>query len=257
MNRLIINADDFGYDDGICRGICELLGSGAVSSTTLMLAAEGAVNRCRAWNIKEFVGRVGVHLHVTDGHPILPVAEVPNLVDRHTGKFRSKDQLQHLNPEEVKREWRAQINLAHELLKAKPSHLDSHHGAHHVPKLAEVFIELALEFDLPVRDCRAMREYRPDASLFGSDVVLYEWTARGLSSVDLQNMLRETTTHSSDDEILEVVTHPGHTSAELRKISKLSDLREKELNSLFSFKNARWLEIEGMHLISFSEIVRK
>lgn len=254
MNRLIINADDFGYDDGICRGICELLGAGAVSSTTLMLAAEGAVNRCRTWNVREFVGRVGVHLQLTDGSPILPIAEVPNLVDRHTGKFRSKNQLEYLDPEEVEREWRAQINLAHQILKAKPSHLDSHHGAHHVPKLAEVCTKLALEFDLPVRDCTALRDYSPDHKLFGSDVVLYEWTLRGLSSVDLQNMLREAISHSRADEVLEVVTHAGYSSAELRKISSVNDIREKELNALLSFKNARWLELEGIQLISFSEI---
>lgn len=254
MKRLIINADDFGLSDGICRGIHELLEAGAVSSTTLMLAAEGAINRCSAWKVREFVGRVGVHLQLTDGRPILPIAEIPGLVDEHTGMFRSKATLPYLDDEEVEREWRAQIELAHELLKAKPSHLDSHHGAHHVPKLAQVFIKLALEFDLPVRDCTAMRTYRSDVRLFGSDVVLYDWTGHGFNSVVLQDKLRETLAHSDHDAIVEVVSHPGYSSAELRNTSRLNDLREEDLASLLSLKHARWLELEGIQLISFSQI---
>lgn len=219
-----------------------------------MLAAEGAVARCREWNVSGLIGRVGVHLQLTNGRPILPITQISGLIDQSTGRFRPKSELANLDLEDVEREWRAQIEMGHELLKAKPSHLDSHHGAHHIPGLADVFIRLAIEFDLPIRDCTAMREYRPDLRLLGSDIVLYKWSARGLSSVDLQNKIQEALANSCDEDILELVTHPGFSNGELRNISTLSDLREEDFASLLSLMHVRWLELEGIQLISFSEI---
>jgi predicted glycoside hydrolase/deacetylase ChbG (UPF0249 family) len=256
MRRLIINADDYGLSDGICRAIHQLIDAGAVSSTTMMLAAEGAIARCRKWNVGQLVGKVGVHLQVTDGRPILPRAQISGLINQRTGKFRSKSELAGLDPSDVEKEWRAQIEVAHELLKDKPSHLDSHHGANHVPSLVDVFIKLACEFDLPIRDCTAMHEYRPDLMLRGSQIVLYEWTARRLNAVDLQNQIRKALSDSRDDDILEVVTHPGYSDADLRSISTLNDLREADFTSLLDLMNAHWLKQERIQLISFHEIHR-
>ena len=254
MRQLIINADDYGLSDGICRAIHHLIDMGAVSSTTMMLAAEGAIARCQKWNVSKLVGKVGVHLQVTDGRPILPLAQVPSLIDQRTGKFRSKSELAGLDPLDVEREWRAQIKVAREILMAEPSHLDTHHGANHVPSLAHVFIKLACEFNLPIRDTTAMNEYRPDLSLFGSEIVIYDWTARGLSAVDLEKQIHEALSNSHDDDVLEVVTHPGYSDTELRSISGLNDLREIDFTSLLDLMNTHWLEHGQIQLISFVKI---
>jgi len=254
MRKLIINADDFGLSEGICRAIYELMELGAISSTTLMLAAEGAVERCLTWNIKSLIGRVGVHLQLTDGYPILPSEQIPSLVNHRTNMFLPKAELANLDPIDVEREWRAQIMMAYEILKGKPSHLDSHHGAHHYPNLSSVFIKLALEFDLPVRDCTEMNKFNPNLKLAGSDVVLYEWTARGLSSVELQQEIYTAVTNSDNNDILELVTHPGYSSEKLRTISNLNDLREKDFTSLLSFKETNWLEHNHIQLVNFCEI---
>ena len=252
--RLILNADDFGLSSGICRAILQLFEKGAITSTTFMVAADGAVDRCRAWRVERLAGQAGVHLQLTGGRPVLSTTDVPSLVDSRTGEFRKKEAFITYDPREVEREWRAQIDIACNLLGAKPSHLDSHHGAHHVPAFAEVFIKLALEFDLPVRDRAAMREYNPEALLFGSDVVLYDWTARGQDSKALQTQIVQAIVNSSEAEVLEVVTHPGHSDDELRKISSLNDLREFDLAALLELASRNWFRLEGLQLISFSEL---
>ena len=254
MRRLVINADDFGLTDGICRAVTELMNARAICSTTLMLAADGAVDRCRAWNVRRLVGKAGVHLQLTGGSPVLPSNEVPTLVNGDTGRFRPKESLASVDPEDAAREWRAQILLAHEVLGARPSHLDSHHGAHHIPRLADVFIRLAMEFNLPVRDRRTMQQLRPGTRLRGTDVVLYQWTARGLGSADLQNQLRDAIDGSSDADVLELVTHPGYSDDTLRRVSALNDLRDQDRASLLRLAASGWLEAAGLHLISFSEM---
>src|SRR5206468_1868912 len=97
--RVIVNADDFGLSDGICRGVYELFEAGAISSTTMMLAAEGAIERCRTWDVRKLVGKAGVHLQLTGGRPIFTGAQVADLIDQETGKFRSKAALPELDPE--------------------------------------------------------------------------------------------------------------------------------------------------------------
>lgn len=254
MRRLVINADDFGLSDGICRAIHELFEVGAISSTTLMIAAEGAIERCKILDIRKLVGKVGVHLQLTDGRPISPLGKIPSLIDKRSGMFKSKNDFAKIDLEDVEREWKAQIEMAYELLDAKPSHLDSHHGAHHFPRFIEIFLKLATQFNLPIRDRTAMQEYKPNLKLLGTDVVLYDWTAHGLNSENLQREIHQAIVNSTDAEILELVTHPGYSTDELRSKSSLTKLREIDLASLRELARSKWLELHGVQLISFSEI---
>ena len=86
MKRLIINADDLGWTEGVNRGIVEAHRNGIVTSTTLLangIAFDSAVRLARQEN---HLG-VGVHLNLSDGAPILPRWEVPSLVGAD-GQFR-------------------------------------------------------------------------------------------------------------------------------------------------------------------------
>lgn len=87
MRRLIVTADDFGLaepvNDAVERGHCE----GILTTASLMVAApatEDAV--ARAKRLPEL--RVGLHLVLVNGEPVLPPDRVPLLVDRD-GRFPS------------------------------------------------------------------------------------------------------------------------------------------------------------------------
>ena len=66
--RLIVNADDLGYDPAINRGIVEAMRQGVVTSATLMVnlphSAEGAA---QAHGLA-----VGLHLNLARGAPVSP-----------------------------------------------------------------------------------------------------------------------------------------------------------------------------------------
>ena len=70
MNKLIINADDFGASDKINKAIAFLLKNQYITSTTLMLGmpnSADAIEYVKSNNIK----CVGLHLNLSDGYSII------------------------------------------------------------------------------------------------------------------------------------------------------------------------------------------
>lgn len=128
MHRVWLNADDFGLTDGVSEGILRALRHGALTSTTAMVARADARRRLAAVPVWAR-GRVGLHLQLTEGEPLLDPAVVPSLVDAR-GRFGdARQQLGALDFAEVLQEWRAQLD-AFRAVGFEPSHLDSHHDVH-------------------------------------------------------------------------------------------------------------------------------
>ncbi len=84
--RLVVTADDFGADIAVNEAVEIAHRQGVLTAASLMVGAPGAkdaVARARALpNL-----RVGLHLVLVEGRPILPAAEVSMLVDAR-GRFR-------------------------------------------------------------------------------------------------------------------------------------------------------------------------
>ena len=80
LNRLIVTADDFGLSEPVNAAIEEAHRRGILSAASLMIggpAAADAIKRARALpNL-----RVGLHVVLVDGKPMLDAKEIPGLVD--------------------------------------------------------------------------------------------------------------------------------------------------------------------------------
>ena len=87
MKQLIVTADDFGAAVEVNEAVERAHRDGILSAASLMVsgaAAADAVRRARA-----LPGlRVGLHLVLVEGRPVLPARAVPDLVDR-SGHFRT------------------------------------------------------------------------------------------------------------------------------------------------------------------------
>jgi hopanoid biosynthesis associated protein HpnK len=84
---LVITADDFGAAEAVNDAVEEAHRNGILTAASLMVsgaAATDAVRRARALPSL----RVGLHLVLVEGKPILPPRAVPDLVDRD-GNFRN------------------------------------------------------------------------------------------------------------------------------------------------------------------------
>ena len=87
MKQLIVTADDFGAAVEVNEGVERAHRGGILTAASLMVAgneAADAVQRARAMPTL----RVGLHLVLVEGRPVLPAATVPDLVDA-SGHFRT------------------------------------------------------------------------------------------------------------------------------------------------------------------------
>jgi predicted glycoside hydrolase/deacetylase ChbG (UPF0249 family) len=155
--RLIINADDFGFSEGVTRGIIEAHAAGSVTSTSMMANGidwENAVRFARATRTLD----VGVHLNLVQGRPLL---RVPSLTDARTGELYSLGALARraiagrIDADELAAEVRAQIERVRQAGIAV-THLDSHRHAHVLPGIFPVVCRVAIESG--IRAIRIARE---------------------------------------------------------------------------------------------------
>ena len=87
MKRLIVTADDFGASSEVNEGVERAHRDGILSAASLMVSGEAAADAvARARALPSL--RVGLHLVLVEGRPVLPPQVVPDLVDGR-GFFRT------------------------------------------------------------------------------------------------------------------------------------------------------------------------
>ena len=88
MNRLIVNADDFGLTAGVNRAILELHNAGVLTSATLMARA-AATDEAIDIALRTPSLGVGCHVVLVDGEPVLSaVHDIPGLADPAANRFQ-------------------------------------------------------------------------------------------------------------------------------------------------------------------------
>jgi chitin disaccharide deacetylase len=249
MLQLIINADDLGLTPGCNDGIVRAITEGIVTETTLMMNTgytQDAVTKLKGYGIN----RIGIHLNLTFGMPLLPAAQVPSLVDGN-GRFhrRIAPVVDSMNPSEVHREFSAQIEkfLATGL---GLTHLDSHHHAHAYPQIIDVAISLAQQLGVPLRQTsEAVRQKIRGAGIATTDFIALDFYEHGVSANNLQEIMRRYRKGT-----LEIMCHPAEPDLLLSEISSYYAWREKELAILTSQELRDFIEENGVRLVGFDAV---
>lgn len=231
---VIINADDLLLHESIDRAILLLFEECAISNATAMMCLPESERRLR--QLKEVMPtrKIGVHLQLTSGKPLL--SDVPSLVSHDTEGFLDKRSLANALADEVEREWRAQIELFCSIVGHRPSHFDTHHGPHRLDHLLPVYLRLADEYAVPVRGGnRALGETIASRGLRTTSVCLGDWTGRGQSADVLMERILEYHAPGGPATV-EVVSHPSLQDPRLRKVSSLNDARFTDFSELRRFR---------------------
>ena len=225
---LIVNADDLGRTSGINRGIFEAHRRGIVTSATLMVAYEAAVEAAVMMGQHPELG-VGLHVAMTGGPPVLPPERLPGLLDADGMLPRNPDALVAPDPAEVMAEVRAQLVRFRVLTGRLPTHLDGHHHCHRVPAVGEAVATVAAELGLPVRDAgEGVRERLERASIATTDRFESFFYAEGATLEGLLEFLAGLGPGST-----ELMCHPGAADPELAAAgSTYTRDRERELEIL-------------------------
>ena len=148
---LILTCDDLGLCHAANVGVYQSLRQGRATSASLMVPCPWARAAAAAYRGDD----VGVHLTLNAEFDLYrwgPITQAPSLLDGDGGFPRTVDDLwDHADLDEVRRECRAQIERAI-LWGFDVSHLDAHLGAlQNRPEFFDIYLELALEFTLPLR----------------------------------------------------------------------------------------------------------
>ncbi len=148
---LIITCDNLGAYHSANVAAYESLRSGVATTASLMVPAPWSREAVRGYRGAD----VGVHLTLNCEFSCYRWSSITRSPTLHSGEGgfpRSAEDLwEHADADEVRRECRAQIERAI-VWGFDPTHLTSHLGAMVFrPELFDVYLDLALEFRLPVR----------------------------------------------------------------------------------------------------------
>ncbi len=255
MRRLFVNADDFGLTEGISSGIAAAMAAGVVGGTTAMVCPEGAMERIARLG-PALSGRVGLHLQLTGGVPCLPPGAVPSLVTASGAFPRKKIAVENVDPDEVRREWRAQL-ARFRATGLEPSHLDAHHHIHKRPEVFPVFVELARELGVPARAVSdGMRQGLDAAGVPHADACVTRFFGEGLSREHFLSLVDAAFAALGGEGVVEVMCHPGRCDAALEAISSYAAGREEELRLLADPGLAEALAGRGVEVVDAGGLAR-
>ncbi|WP_296705344.1 ChbG/HpnK family deacetylase [Algoriphagus sp.] len=223
---LIINADDFGFDEDATTGILDLLSIGKIPSTTVMA---NCVNEKDLILLKKIANiGIGLHLNLIEGVPISPLKKIPDLINEKgeflgAKKFLKNAIFQKIPEEQVFMEVKAQLVFL-ESRGIKITHVDSHQHIHQFPIIGKT-IQNILE-KLKVKKIRnsfplaANFGFRPNVlKLFTKlnpisrkDFICPEGLISNLSfggELTLKDFSNDLISSYHNHSCLELMTHPG------------------------------------------------
>lgn len=155
--QLIVNADDYGWDEAASQGILQLAKSGKLSSVTVM-ANKASDEDLLALATYRSKLSIGLHVTLNEGKPLSPFHEVLSLVNNQ-GEFYSSSTLwRRFLLGQVERS-QIQLEIARQVQRLRvfgmePSHADSHQHIHQFPLLGKAILKtLRLQGITKVRRC--------------------------------------------------------------------------------------------------------
>ena len=167
--RVIINADDCGYNSHVNAHIKNAIEAGKLTSTTIMANMTDVPGALQLYEEYHKSVSFGVHLNLTEGEPLL---KSKKLLDygyyvEQDGRIvfdaaRAESFRYKLLPKEIKTEIYNELSAQVRLLQeggAVLSHIDSHHHIHTCFSLMDVIAQLSKDYN--INKIRRIRNYVP------------------------------------------------------------------------------------------------
>lgn len=254
--KLIINADDFGLTKGTSAGIISAFIHGIVSSTTALVVVDTFDESVALANKIVPDLPIGLHLALTlrGAKPILPPEEVPSLVDSYGNFWTQHDVFEKARPEDVYREWDAQITRFIQSGQ-RPDHLDSHHNVHGRDiEILKVAVALASKYRLPLRNASRIPETEYFLNYYESvpttDKIMPQFYGEDANIQTLTEIFDQI---SIDERsvLFEINCHPAFLDQELKDCSGYYDQRRVEHAILTADETAQKLADHNIMLTNY------
>ena len=265
---VIIHADDLAETHAVNAAAMKAIESGSINSASIMVPcpwfpemADYAKSHPDA--------DLGLHLTLTAERvyyrwgPVAPIDKVPSLVDDNGYFHHDWTPQPKIDPAEVERELRAQIERAL-AMGVHPTHLDSHQYRLIVTgkDLFDVMVRLGHDYHLPIfvtRDWFAEHPYLA-SSLGPNDIVLdHTVTIDPGVTADKWDDFYLNALRNLQPGVTEFVIHPGFADEELRSATRERETwgaawRQRDYDFFTSEKFRRVLKDEHIQLITWREL---
>jgi predicted glycoside hydrolase/deacetylase ChbG (UPF0249 family) len=148
---VIVSCDDLGVCHALNEGVYRSIREGVATCASIMVPAPWARHAAAQYRGED----IGVHLTLNAEHELYrwgPITHAPSLVDGNGGfPATPADLWEHADTDEVRRECRAQIERAI-VWGFDVTHLAPHLSSMQLrPEFFDVYLDLAVEFRLPIR----------------------------------------------------------------------------------------------------------
>jgi hopanoid biosynthesis associated protein HpnK len=267
LKRLIVTADDFGASESVNQAVEAAHRDGVLTTTSLMVGAPAAADAVRRAKTNPGL-RVGLHLVVVRGRPVLPVGQVPALVDS-AGQFDAnlgRAGVRYFFLPHVRRqlaaEIRAQFQAFHDT-GLQLDHVNAHNHMHLHPTVLGMMLSVGREFGL-----KAVRlPYEP-----GTGGALKPWTGlmkhrlrrAGIAFNEYLFGIRDTGAMDSaalkrivgalPDGVSEVMLHPAMGPWDGMEPEAAGFRHEDEYKALVDAGVSAEIAAAGVELIGFSNL---
>ncbi len=279
MKQLIVAADDFGLTKSVNEGIVRSYEEGIVTSLNLLPSGE-AFDDALSLGGKISLDEAGAHPALTETIALTKPSAISSLVDAD-GRFykgHAEFSLKYISGaislDEVYIEWRAQLKRVYET-GINITNLSSHEHMHMLPRLLDILIKLAKEYNIP-----AIRYPHADRSRSRCSIKTVVKTlllsvfegnmARALRAsgmrapehflgfLDSGNITEEVLLDilaNLEDRTTELVCHPGFLGPEVLDSYTFNKNSEAELFALTSRRVKKLAGEEGISLVSYAEFL--
>jgi hypothetical protein len=233
MDKLIINADDFGCDKNINAAIVACFQKNIINSATIMVNMDGFEEAIKLANEHGFQNKIGLHVNLTEGKPLTDLSDT-GLTDSN-GVF-IMDAIRSPRiffSSHIKRKIKAEIEAQYDKLilhGITPTHIDSHQHVHILPSIIPLFVKLTKEKNQKIRIVTVMK--RKNFFIIAYNVLLNIYLKRnGIHFSDkfgniryFEKYLREGTDFKP---IFEIMVHPAYNDNTLVDYFANTDIEEK------------------------------
>ena len=245
---VLVSASDAGLCFGVNEGIRQARAHGWISGASLLVVAPFAREA-----VKRLGADLGVQLALSAEHDLLelrPVTQSPSLLGGRGGfPVEAADAAEHADPDEVRREFRSQIERAM-VLGVRPTFLSTHDDVvARELSLFDVFLDLAEEYGLPIRHGYDFGPIGLDAAQLARErghfvaAATYNWTPD--STFTLEEIIATLPLGVS-----EIVVSPGESGPEMdallpdaaARAQTLAQLATTPPHELANRYDVSWLE---------------
>lgn len=259
--KLLVQADDYGISPGVAQGILQGIRHGLIRNTGLFVNMPWTAE-CVQWilPLQEKIA-LGIDLNISTGCPVSAPAEIPTLV-RPDGAFysstesrildRENNGVEHAAPEDLQREFEAQLQRFAELTGRMPDYIHGH--AYITPRILQSQQALADRYGIPYTSSVWKR-------IAGVTLAEYRigWYKKPATLENQRDSSLEEYILKHSEELLAqeytiLAGHMGYVDKELETLSSYTLYRINDLAAVISPRIVRWVQENHVELVTYREL---